>query len=193
MAIPIPSKEPTEFVGGATVKWTKVLGDYPASSWTLTYSIRALDAAGGSLEVTATADGDTHVVTISATDSGTLAAGTYEWQAKVTSGSEVAYPDTGMFEVKASLDIEPAGVDRRHWARIALERIQNVLKGRASRSDLSYTVPGVGMTVSQMTPEQLWLHHDRLAAIVAGLDAEDAINNGDTQSTQVYATFTRPS
>jgi hypothetical protein len=38
---PIPTVEPANFAAGETVKWTKVVADYPPSDgWSLIYSIR---------------------------------------------------------------------------------------------------------------------------------------------------------
>lgn len=192
MAIPIPSIEPTEFVSGATVKWTRSLGDYPASTWTLKYYIRSVSQGGGYLDVTATADGDTHSVTIAATDTATLVAGEYEWQAEVTSGSEVAFPDKGYFTVKPALELEAGGVDRRSIAKRALEKIEAVILNRATRDDLSYTLPGVGMTLSKIPPDDLLRWYDYFKAEVAKEQAAEDLANGKGGGNNIWATFSRP-
>ena len=53
------------------------LADYPASKWTLTYYLRKDGAAATSFS--ATADGDTHLVTIAAATTAGYAAGVYDF------------------------------------------------------------------------------------------------------------------
>ena len=59
--------EPEKLTSGVTWKWKKTLSDYPASEWTLTYYLRK-DGA--------TADGNTHLVTVAASTTSGYAAGT---------------------------------------------------------------------------------------------------------------------
>ncbi|HJN90715.1 MAG TPA: hypothetical protein QGG93_10315 [Verrucomicrobiota bacterium] len=61
--------EPEKLTAGVTWKWKKTLSDYPASEWTLTYYLRK-DGA--------TADGDTHLVTVAASTTSGYAAGVYD-------------------------------------------------------------------------------------------------------------------
>lgn len=196
MPIPVASIEPTEFTVGETVKWTRSWGDYPASTWTLNYYFRgkkdseALDG-DTSFDVLAVADGDEFDVTLSNAVTAVLAPGTYYWEARVDDGSEYKVVDSGRLIVKPGLEFQAAGYDGRSWARKGLAAIQNVLRDRASQQDLNYTMPGVGMSVGKMTPAQLWEHHDRLAAIVAREDAQEAIDNGKSAGNNVYVQFSK--
>ena len=56
------SYEPEKVTAGVTWKWKKTFSDYPASEWTLTYYLRKNGATATSFN--ATADGDTHLVTV---------------------------------------------------------------------------------------------------------------------------------
>ena len=56
--------EPEKLTSGVTWKWKKTISDYPASEWTLTYYLRKDGATATSFS--ATADGDTHLVTVAA-------------------------------------------------------------------------------------------------------------------------------
>ena len=75
MAADIPTKEPTEFTAGDSVKWTRTLGDYPASTYTLKYSLRG---TAGTFDITATADGDDYSVSLPAPTTSTYSAGYYD-------------------------------------------------------------------------------------------------------------------
>jgi hypothetical protein len=64
--------EPEKLTSGVTWKWKKIVSDYPASEWTLTYYLRKDGATTTSFN--ATADGDTHLVTVAASST----AGVYD-------------------------------------------------------------------------------------------------------------------
>src|SRR5688572_30164728 len=70
----IPEEEPTEITAGDTIRWTRDLTDFPASAWTLTYYIYGRN---GKQTIVATADGDEHSVSVSATDSQAYQPGDY--------------------------------------------------------------------------------------------------------------------
>ncbi len=55
----------------------KNISDYPASEWTLTYYLRKDGATATSFS--ATADGDTHLVTVAAATTAGYAAGVYDF------------------------------------------------------------------------------------------------------------------
>lgn len=98
----ISTQEPLNFTAGDTVKWKKSLSDYKASAgWALKYSARG-DAA---FTVNASADGDDHLVTISATTSAGYTPGTYKWISWVEKDSERYTIEEGYFTVKPNLAI----------------------------------------------------------------------------------------
>ena len=68
--------EPEKLTSEVTWKWKKTLSDYPASEWPLTYYLRKDGATAKSFS--ATADGDTHLVTVAATTTSGYAAGVYD-------------------------------------------------------------------------------------------------------------------
>ena len=70
--------EPEKLTAGVTWKWKKAnLANYPASKWTLTYYLRKDGATATSFS--ATADGDTHLVTVAAATTAAYAAGVYDF------------------------------------------------------------------------------------------------------------------
>ena len=80
-----PSKEPSEFRAGDSVKWQKSIDDYKASAgWSLAYAFRG---PGGVIDVTASASGDEHLVEITPTTSAAYTAGIYDVIGYVTKGA----------------------------------------------------------------------------------------------------------
>ena len=61
--------------------------------------LSSIQAAGG-FEITATADGTDHAVTVAAATTGAYAAGSYQWIAWVESGAEKYTVDEGTLEVE---------------------------------------------------------------------------------------------
>ncbi len=130
--------EPTELTAGTTAKWTKSLPDYPAGEWTLVYALRS---ANDKLDVTATANGTDYDVTITATESDTLSAGRYAWQAVVSKGDETYLADQGFLTVKKLLSAADT-FDPRTQNEKNLEALDAVIAGKASADVLEYTING---------------------------------------------------
>lgn len=77
MAAEIPTYEPSSFVAGDTVKWTRSLSDYSAADgWSLSYAIRGVAAVD--IDATVDTDGIGFAVTLTAAESAKLAAGQYQ-------------------------------------------------------------------------------------------------------------------
>lgn len=112
----ISSTEPTVITAGDTVAWTKSLSDYPASAgWILHY--RLINAAAA-IDITSTADGDDHAVSVSAVTTAAWVAGDYTWQAYVVLGSERYTTGTGTLTIKPDLAAKVGGFEARGtWAK----------------------------------------------------------------------------
>jgi hypothetical protein len=125
----IPSTEPAALRIGDTWKWTKSLADYPATSWTLKYRFKT--AAGG-FEVTASASGSDHAITVAATTTAALAAGDYGWLAWVESGAEKYTVGAGTVELLPDYRAADAtaGLDDRSHARKMLDALEAWLESR---------------------------------------------------------------
>lgn len=119
MAIPIPTREPSEITAGDTVTWSKSLADYPASAgWVLKY--RLINAAA-KIDITASASGDDHLVAVSAASSAGWAAGSYTWQSYVTKAAERYTLETGSLAIKPDLAAQAGGFDTRTPSRKTLD------------------------------------------------------------------------
>ena len=86
MAADIPTKEPLTIRAGNTIQWTKSIDDYKASDgWTLSYSFRG---TGGTIDITSSADGDDHAISIAATTTTAYTAGFHDVIGYVEKGSD---------------------------------------------------------------------------------------------------------
>lgn len=96
----IPTIEPAKLTAGDTVKWKRALAHYKASEgWVLTYALRG----AGNIDLTASADGDDHLIEILAATSTAYTAGIYSWQAYATKGAERFGTGFGRIEILPNL------------------------------------------------------------------------------------------
>lgn len=188
MSASIPTTEPTSLVAGETVKWHRSLADYPVSElWTLTYAIRG----ASSLDVTCTVSGSYYLATISAIDSGNLAAGRYWWQAYVSKAStgERYLVDNGSLKVTADLADAVAGYDGRSHAQIVLDAIEALIQGKASKDQLNVTIGNT--TVGRMSPEQIERWRDVYRREVATDQRAERIRRGLPTGRYIGTRFNR--
>ena len=159
MAATIPTIEPTQFTAGDTVKWTKTLADYPASSYTYTC---VYVNSSATFTATGTADGDTHSITITAATSATLTAGTYNWQAYVTGTSSGERYQVGAGTCTVKPNFAAGAADVRSHVKKVLDAIESVIAGRASEDASSMSV--AGRSITKMTLDELIVARDRYRA-----------------------------
>lgn len=86
MAYTVPTVEPIELIAGDSWAWDRTLGDYPASAWTLKYALTG--AHETVIELTATADGETHKIRVAAATTAGYTAGRYNLFGYVTDGTD---------------------------------------------------------------------------------------------------------
>ena len=110
--------EPGKLTAGVTWKWKKTLSDYPASERTLTYYLRKDGAAATSFS--ATADGDTHLVTVTAATTAGCAAVVYDIIGVVVKAAEKYVVYDGIIEVLTNPATAGAYDPRSHSLRLIL-------------------------------------------------------------------------
>lgn len=155
MSVTIPTTEPQQLQAGDSISWKISLADYPASvGWYLKYRLLA---SSGKIDIQSVADGDGHLVAITAATSAAWTAGTYTMQRMVTNGTDRYTLDTRTIQILPDLSAATAATDTRTQARRALDAINAVLEGRAARSDAEYEVTTAGSTrkLKSLTTEQL--------------------------------------
>jgi hypothetical protein len=120
----IPTIEPTAVTAGDTLQWTRALGDYPANAgWTLSY--RLINATN-KYDITGTASGADHSITVLPAASVAYVAGNYDWQSYVTNASGERHTiGNGRMAILPNLaGVIAAGFDNRSQARQILEGLQ---------------------------------------------------------------------
>jgi hypothetical protein len=153
MSYTVPDTEPEKIFQKTTLKWTKELSDYPATTWTLKYYFNHTTPANN-FSITATASGTTHSVTVPTTTTDDYAVGVYRWYATVTDGVSTYIPEWLTGEVQVYADPTNAATARvLSHSQTALANIKAVIEGTAASDVLSYTIRD--RSLSKMTPEQL--------------------------------------
>lgn len=135
----IATIEPLEVRAGDTWEWRRedLATDYPASTWTLTYTFANADAK---FQISASADGDDFAVTLAAASSN-KPAGVYGWVAKVSYSGEVHTVGSGTLTVLPDLATLTVHDGRSH-ARKVLDAIEALLEDRASIDQKSISIAG---------------------------------------------------
>jgi hypothetical protein len=170
---------PSAIYAGDTLLFSVALADYPASDgWTLSYYFR--QKQGSELNMTATADGDSHLFNIDSATTSTWLAGDYYGVARVTDGTNVLTVGETRLTVYIQLSEQGEDYDTRTHAQKCLDSIEAVMEGRASKDIINTTI--AGQSVARMTPEQLafWRNYYRseVSNEQAAIDAANGKSNG---------------
>lgn len=140
----IPTIEPSSFIAGDTVQWTRDFSaDYPPATWTLTYYFR------GTVKktVVCTTSGSLHLATILAADSANYPPGDYFVFARVSDGtSTYTVLDGKTITVKENPAAGSSAQDRRSHVKKMLDAIEAMMEGNASREEAGYEITAPGMT-----------------------------------------------
>jgi hypothetical protein len=119
-----PIIEPTRITAGDTITWRKALADYPATVWTLKY--RLVNAAG-KVDITASADGTDHLISVSSTTSAAYTAGTYTWTGWVEKAGERVTVGGGTMVITPDLAVQ-ASFDARSDAAVIVDQLMAAYK-----------------------------------------------------------------
>jgi hypothetical protein len=177
MSADIPTNEPDALRAGDTWKWTRSLDDYPASSgWTLKY--RAKNASTG-FEIVASASGADHAVSVAASTTANITAGSYTWIAWVEGGTSEKYEvDSGTWTVKPDYraGLATVALDDRSHARKALAAIEAFIES----NDLSAAQFNLGdRQIKNIPIPELIKLRQRYLQEVATEDAKAALARGE--------------
>jgi len=168
--------EPKKIAVGDNASWSRTLTDYPASIWTLHYS---LFNASNAYNFDATANGDEHAVALLANTTEGWAPGRYDWTAYVTNvANDRHVVATGVI----TLAPDPAaGVpfDGRSHARKMLEALEAALENRATSEDLDMIRGTYGDRTIERNPARLIELRDKYKQEVAAEDRQAAIKRGE--------------
>ena len=180
--------EPEKLTSGVTWKWKKTVSDYPASEWTLTYYLRKDGATATSFS--ATADGDTHLVTVTAATTAGYAAGVYDIVGVVVKAAEKYVVYDGIFEVLTN-PATAGAYDPRTHARRVLDLIEAAMEGRIPNGMESYTIGG--RSINKIPLNQLRELYEKYAQDVRQEVQAERLANGRRSGKNIGVRFGRPS
>lgn len=186
MSAPVPEIEPAEFFAGDTVAWTKDLSDYPATTWTLAYSL-----VGPSRQtITATASGRTFSVSVAKTTTAGWPPGEYKWYAFVSAGSERYQVGSGSLTIKENFALTTNAQDTRSDARIILDSLMALYKQVAGRPERRYTLQAVGREFEFYTHADLIKAIQFWQGIVKQEEDAEKVARGENTGKNIFVRFT---
>ena len=185
MTTTIDTVEPFGFVSGNQVQWKKSLPDYPAGSgWELSYAVRGPEQIDLAFDTEVVASGDDYLVTWA---TGTIAAGTYWWQATVTKAGVSITVASGEFEVKANLATAAGVYDGRSHVKIVLDALEAVLQGKATQDQKSYKIGD--REIEKLTPDELLTFYKQYKRWYADEKTKTRLNKGLPSNRQIKVRF----
>jgi hypothetical protein len=160
---------PRSIIAGDTVRVTREYGDFSAPTWTATlYG----ESSKGIFASTAAADGNAHAFTLTAAESGSIAAGGYLVVVRVSDGTVVESVESFWLQVQVN-PASPGNRDTRSSTRQLLEAVQAAIKNRATSDQLAMSIEGRSIQRTPLLELLEW--ETRLKSLVA---AEDARGSG---------------
>lgn len=141
---------PKKFRAGDTLLFTETLNDYPASIYTLTYT---LINAFNKYILVATANDDDFVVSKTATQTADFGMGDYAYIAHITKDDDKIEVADGYVTISPNLsNIE--NLDTRSFAKKMIDRIEAVLAGEGTIEQKQYTINGRTLVSRELTELQ---------------------------------------
>jgi len=186
MSAPIPTIEPTSFAAGDSLSWTKSLADYSANDgWSLLYCFRG--KALSTLDLTSTASGSDHLLSLTTTATENLLPGKYTVAGYAQKTGERVQIFLGTITVTQNLYSTIVGEDTRSPNRITLDNIEAVIQGRASSSVLNSTVNGTRL--ERVPIADLLKLRDYYASLVASEGDAELISQGKKVDRRIIFQF----
>lgn len=127
---------PAEITAGLDFQAAVDAPAYPAPDWTLRAIVRGPQA----IDLTATADGTSHVFTADAATTAAWKPGAYWYSLRATNGSAVMDAGRGQLTILADLAAVTEPYDGRSQAAIALDAIDAVIAKRATLDQQRYMI-----------------------------------------------------
>jgi predicted lipoprotein len=121
---------------------TITAADYPAPDWTIKAHLRGPAV----INLTATGDGDTHVLSEASGVTSGFAPGRYVATVRASDGTDTFEIEAGELEIEADVASIDSAHDPRKHAEKVLAAIEAVLEKRATKDQESYTINGRSLT-----------------------------------------------
>lgn len=130
------SRLPQKITAGLTFEARIAAPGYPATAWTAQLLLRGPK----SIDIPATIDGDSVVVSANAGVTATWPAGDYWYSLRATSNGDVVELESGQIAILPDLAAATDGYDGKTHARRTLEAIEAVIEKRASLDQERYRI-----------------------------------------------------
>lgn len=162
---------PRSAQAGDTLAWVASVPDYPAPTWSLTYTIIN---ASAKITVTTTPSGTDHAANVPAATTAAWTPGGYDWIATASNGTERHTVSRGSITITPDLAAQTSGYDARSAARRALDDLRAALAAWiASKGHIqSFSVDGVETTFASAADLQ-----SRIALLEREVARENAAAN----------------
>ena len=140
----VATSEPTQITAGFSSEWDISLGDYPASLYSLTYTLAPI-GGGKPKQIASSASGDTFQIRLTPTDTEKFNAGTYQLTGYVSETGEdfKAQTHVSRLEVMEGANSE---ADRRTYAERIYSELKKAYEGLAGQTITSASVAGKQFT-----------------------------------------------
>lgn len=187
MPDPLP-QEPSSFIGGDTVSWTKSLNDFSAADgWVLTYEFRGANRK----TVTCAANGSGFLATITAEDSAAYIPGDYYVFGYASKGTERYSVFQGKISVKQNPAAGNSPFDGRTHAKRCLDAIEATLEGNASRDESSYSIQfgGTNRQLSLCSKDELMKMRNYYLSEVRREEQAERLAQGGDRGNRILVRF----
>jgi hypothetical protein len=185
-------KIPSYIQAGMTYIWETSSGDYPTADYTGKCSIKYIGSSAATI-LTATESSNIYTFTLTAAVTEVLTIGEYEWTEYVEQGSGASIIRYILRQGRTAVRrfLATAGtVDSRSSYKTALDAIEAVLLGRASKDQEQFTIAGRTLVRTNIT--DLIKLRDFYSAKVVEEEREAAIAGGNPPSGKVLIQFKTP-
>jgi hypothetical protein len=183
----VQTKVPDSVTAGDTVQWKISLPDYLATDgWVLKYKF--VKTSGG-FAVVSTADGDDHLVNVSAVTSAGWTSGTYSYQAYVDGVDSQRFTvDTGTIIVKPNIAAEAAGYDNRTPAKKLLDNLDVMFAEYGSKAyQQEYEFNGRRQRFT--SPGDFLKFRSKVRAEVLREEAAEKVDRGESPRKKIFVRF----
>lgn len=150
---------PRVITAGDSYTLTLTAADYPASSgWSLALAVAGVDVKSW----TSVASGDAHVLALSAAETATLGAGTYQYRVRAVKAAIVETIETGTLAVEADIGAAAPGERSSYW---------EALKVAAQTALTTLMAGGAVQMVTILGRQTMFRSPDDCLKIIAQCDA----------------------
>ncbi len=183
-----PTLVPEEIIVGDFIqfKLTEYSDDYPNNLYTMRFISRVATGNNTEITITATADGDDYLFSVSSAVSADYDVGHYHYQIEIerNADNERIIIDRGIIDIKTDYD---NNVDVRHHAEIMLGKIETILEGKADSDVSSYSINGRSLT--KFSPKELIDWRTFYRQEVSAIKKRERIKHGRRTKSTILGRF----